>query len=190
MAAEPLRVIAMAYFDMSIDEWESKFEHPGMNPDQLFDKALDSRALTLTFIGMFGLKDPIRTTVPSCVHYARDFGQINVRMISGDHIETAKAVANRAGILRKEDEAKEYSVLLASEFRELCGNVLQKSNYDDESLEFEIENMEEFEKIARDLRVLARATAKDKHMLVVGLKKLGRQISVTGDGINDVEALR
>ena len=48
---------------------------------------------------MFGLKDPLRTTVPSCVKYAREHGHINIRMVSGDHIETAKSVAKTCGIL-------------------------------------------------------------------------------------------
>jgi P-type E1-E2 ATPase len=39
------------------------------------------------------------------------------------------------------------------------------------------------------LRVLARAIPKDKHLLVVGLKELGKAVAVTGDGINDVDAL-
>jgi len=66
---------------------------------------------------MFGLKDPLRPTVQSCVKYARVHGHINVRMVSGDHIETAKQIAKQAGILKKEDEGRDYSVLLASEFR-------------------------------------------------------------------------
>jgi len=41
-----------------------------------------------------------------------------------------------------------------------------------------------------NLRVLARATASDKHLLVVGLKGLGRNVAVAGDGINDVESLQ
>ena len=50
--------------------------------------------------------------------------------------------------------------------------------------------METFKLIAQNLRVLARATASDKHLLVVGLQALGKSVAVTGDGINDVESLQ
>jgi P-type E1-E2 ATPase len=55
---------------------------------------------------------------------------------------------------------------------------------------YTVEDTEMFKDIASNLRVLARATASDKHMLVAGLKSvLNRMVAVTGDGLNDVEAL-
>jgi P-type E1-E2 ATPase len=53
-----------------------------------------------------------------------------------------------------------------------------------------IQNMSEFASIESRLRVLGRAIPYDKHLLVVGLKELGRRVAVTGDGINDVDALK
>jgi magnesium-transporting ATPase (P-type) len=111
-------------------------------------------------------------------------------MVSGDHIETAKQIAKQVGILKKEDEVRDYSVLLPSEFRELCGGLITHKNPETEELEFDVQNRKTFEDVARNLKVLARATAQDKLLLIVGLKGMGHQISVTGDGINDVEALK
>lgn len=54
----------------------------------------------------------------------------------------------------------------------------------------EIQNKQEFAAIASRLRVLGRAIPYDKHLLVVGLKDLGKNVAVTGDGINDVDALK
>jgi P-type E1-E2 ATPase len=53
-----------------------------------------------------------------------------------------------------------------------------------------IANKKEFIQIQNRLRVLARAIPYDKHLLVVGLKESGKCVAVTGDGINDIEALR
>ena len=47
-----------------------------------------------------------------------------------------------------------------------------------------------FEKIAKELKVLARSTPEDKYMLVLGLKNLGSVVAVTGDGTNDAPALK
>jgi Ca2+ transporting ATPase len=53
-----------------------------------------------------------------------------------------------------------------------------------------LENKERFEEIADSLKVLARASPLDKHLLVVGLRSLGREVAVTGDDIDDVHSLR
>lgn len=113
---------------------------------------------------------------------------MGVRMVSGDHVETAKAVARKAGILKAEDLAHEYAVMHSADFNRIVGSQSQKQ-YDD-GVFTEVENQEAFREVARHLRVLARATAADKHLLVVGLKSLGKSVTATGDGINDVEALR
>ena len=55
----------------------------------------------------------------------------------------------------------------------MCGNLISTKNEETDELEFDIENRDAFKEIARNLKVLARASAEDKHMLVVGLKALG-----------------
>ena len=63
------------------------------------NNAMDEGTLKLTLIGTFGLNDPLRNKVKSCVEYAKDHAKLEVRLVSGDHVETAKAVALSTGIL-------------------------------------------------------------------------------------------
>lgn len=80
------------------------------------------------FIGAFGLRDPLRPNVLGCVNYARDQAELNVRLVSGDHIDTARAVARKAGILRDEDLEGEplkskWAVMDAAAFADEVGEV-------------------------------------------------------------------
>lgn len=54
----------------------------------------------------------------------------------------------------------------------------------------QIANIAEFESIIKNLKVLARATSQDKHLLIVGLQSLGKKVAATGDGIFDSMALQ
>jgi len=99
MASKPLRVISFAYFEMEEDQWNVQFEEAGKD----FEQALDENNIQFTFIGAFGLKDPLRSNVKSVVNAVKQKGRVNVRMISGDHYETAKRVAYKAGILSDAD---------------------------------------------------------------------------------------
>lgn len=110
MASSPLRCIAFAFTEMDLDEWKG-LEARGGSPDQALEDSLNNGALPLTFIGVFGLKDSLRPKVKSAITYARDLGKLNVRLVSGDHYETAKAVALKSGILKPEEASKLYSVM-------------------------------------------------------------------------------
>jgi Ca2+ transporting ATPase len=110
-------------------------------------------------------------------------------MVSGDNLETARAVAIKAGIISEEESKQKYACMPAEEFRKLVGEV-RKETDGEGNIKMIIQNKKEFQQIAVRLRVLARAVPKDKNLLVVGLKELGRAVAVTGDGINDVDALR
>lgn len=99
MASKPLRVISFAYFEMEEDQWNAQFEQEGQD----FEQALDDHSIQFTFIGAFGLKDSLRPNVKSVVNAVKQKGHVNVRMISGDHFETAKRVAYKAGILSDAD---------------------------------------------------------------------------------------
>jgi len=56
--------------------------------------------LKFIMLGAFALKDPLRPTVKSAVQHA--YPHMNIRLVSGDHIETATAVARKAGILEQD----------------------------------------------------------------------------------------
>jgi P-type Ca2+ transporter type 2B len=78
--------------------------------------------------------------------------------------------------------------MTAADFREAVGGLVHRNDENGER-KLQVENPHVFHEIAANLKVLARATAADKHLLVVGLRNLGKKVAVTGDGINDIEAL-
>ena len=74
--------------------------------------------MDMTLLGLFGLHDPLREGVRSSVLWAKESGMMNVRLISGDHLETARAVAFRAGILKEEELDNPRACMHADQFRE------------------------------------------------------------------------
>jgi len=99
-----------------------------------------------TWIAVTGIKDPVRPEVPDAVSAVQKAGVV-VRMVTGDHIETAKFIARECGILT----AKHHIAMLGSEFRNLSDE--QKSE------------------VLPNLRVLARSNPKDKQELVKWYKE-------------------
>lgn len=145
----------------------------------------------MTVIGIYGLQDPLRKEIKDSVIKCHTAG-ITIRMVTGDNLDTAKAIAVDAGILtEKEAEGTDhpYAFMVGQDFRKACGG-LEKVK-DDKGVEREqIINLERFRQIESQLRVLARSTPEDKYMLVTGLKQLGKVVAVTGDGTNDAPALK
>lgn len=183
-----LRVLGFAYRVMDSDTWYNNF-HNETNPEEGLANALDQNSLDLTFLGIFGLKDPLRDRVISCVQFAREDARLQVRMVSGDHLDTATQVAIKAGILKADEIQKKYSVMHAKDFREQVGGVVSSYEGEDNIEKLDVEHPSEFRQIIQNLKVLARATAEDKYILAVGLRAQGRQIAVTGDGITDKKIL-
>ncbi|XP_073286804.1 putative calcium-transporting ATPase 13, plasma membrane-type [Primulina huaijiensis] len=157
MAASSLRCIAFAYKHVS------DTEH---GDGEIYNKVQDTG---LTFLGLVGLKDPCRPGVKKAVEDCQYAG-VHVKMITGDNIFTAKAIATECGILGPNHEINDGSVVEGVEFR----------NYTEE------ERMERVEKI----RVMARSSPFDKLLMVQCLKKKGHVVAVTGDGTNDAPALK
>ncbi|KAL2895037.1 Calcium-transporting ATPase 2 plasma membrane-type [Bienertia sinuspersici] len=117
-----------------------------------------------TCIGIIGIKDPVRPGVKEAVAICRAAG-VTVRMVTGDNINTAKAIARECGILTKDGLAIE-----GPEFR-------QKSE-------------EELTELIPKMQVMARSSPMDKHTLVKHLRTtLQEVVAVTGDGTNDAPAL-
>ena len=184
MAELPLRALGFAYAEVPLEDWINRYEVEENGAGRALEDALSSGELQLTFLGAFGLRDPLRPKVQSCIKYAKEHGELGVRLVSGDHLETARTVATKAGILTPADFGRAYSVCSAEDFRAAVGGLEQGADG-----EPTVKNMDAFREVANNLRVLARATAADKHLLVVGLRAMGKSVAVTGDGINDVEAL-
>ena len=120
----------------------------------------------MTWVGLVGIHDPLRPGVIEAVNQCRKSGVV-VRMVTGDNITTARAIATSCGILRAEDDAV---VMEGPKFRQL--------------------NDEEMDKVIPRLRVLARSSPEDKKILVGKLKAKGETVAVTGDGTNDGPALK
>ncbi|KAF5181527.1 Calcium-transporting atpase [Thalictrum thalictroides] len=147
-ANEALRTLCLAYMELGND---------------YSDK--DSLPLKgYTCIGIVGIKDPVRPGVKESVAICRSAG-ITVRMVTGDNINTAKAIARECGILTEGGVAIEGPV-----FRE--------------------KSLEELQEIIPKLQVMARSSPLDKHTLVKHLRTtFGEVVAVTGDGTNDAPAL-
>jgi Ca2+-transporting ATPase len=119
----------------------------------------------LTFAGWVGIRDPLRAEVPAAVGLCRRAG-IDVKMITGDNPETARAIAADAGLLQPSDAL----VLTSDEFEKLTDAELA-------------------DRLDR-LRVLARAKPLDKYRLVKALQAQGHVVAMTGDGTNDAPSLK
>ncbi|KAL2622967.1 hypothetical protein R1flu_003172 [Riccia fluitans] len=114
-------------------------------------------------IAIVGIKDPVRPGVPEAVRLCYGAG-VKVRMVTGDNLNTAKAIARECGILT-DGEAVE-----GPDFR----------NWSDQDMRSRIPS----------IQVMARSSPTDKHTLVKWLKALGEVVAVTGDGTNDAPALK
>ncbi|XP_062187697.1 calcium-transporting ATPase 1, plasma membrane-type-like isoform X2 [Phragmites australis] len=117
-----------------------------------------------TLIAVFGIKDPLRPSVREAVKTCHAAG-INVRMVTGDNINTAKAIARECGILTDDGIAIEGP-------------------------EFRVKSPDEMREIIPRIQVMARSLPLDKHTLVTNLRGMFNEVvAVTGDGTNDAPAL-
>jgi P-type Ca2+ transporter type 2C len=121
---------------------------------------------TMTWVGVVGIHDPLREGVVEAVAQCQHSGVV-VRMVTGDNVTTARAIATECGILRKDEEG---IVMEGPVFRQLSD--------------------EQMDETLPRLRVLARSSPEDKRILVARLKHLGETVAVTGDGTNDGPALK
>ncbi|KAM3911806.1 plasma membrane calcium-transporting ATPase 3 isoform 2-T2 [Leptodactylus fuscus] len=166
MACDGLRTICIAYRDFQgvpEPEWENENEIVG----------------DLTCIAVVGIEDPVRPEVPEAIRKCQRAG-ITVRMVTGDNINTARAIAAKCGIIQP---GEDFLCLEGKEFNRRIRN--EKGEIEQERLD----------KIWPKLRVLARSSPTDKHTLVKGIidSTIGEQrqvVAVTGDGTNDGPALK
>ena len=173
-ASRALRTLTLAYKKVDPD-FELKNENGEVNMENL--------EKDLVLLAVCGIEDPIRPEVPSAVERCMSAG-ISVRMVTGDNPLTATAIARRCHILPGDYQYSEdkKEVMLGEEFRSRV-----KGLKEDKSC---VGDLEEFEKIIKGLRVLARSSPEDKFILVTGLRQLNQVVAVTGDGSNDAPALK
>ncbi len=118
----------------------------------------------LCFIGLTGMIDPVRPEVKAAIEECRSAG-IRPIMITGDHIDTAKAIAKELGILGSNEAAVTGAEL---------------SNMDDAT----------FEKVFKTITVYARVQPEHKVRIVNAWKKAGYITAMTGDGVNDAPSIK
>ncbi|KAI0497028.1 hypothetical protein KFK09_023356 [Dendrobium nobile] len=158
MAALSLRCVALAYRLHELENVPREQER-------------DSWALPendLILLGIVGIKDPCRPGVRAAVELCTNAG-VKVRMVTGDNLQTAKAIALDCGILHSEEEATEPTLIEGKVFRALS----EKAR----------------EEVAEKISVMGRSSPNDKLLLVQALRKKGHVVAVTGDGTNDAPAL-
>uniref|UniRef100_A0A6Q2Z0X4 Calcium-transporting ATPase n=1 Tax=Esox lucius TaxID=8010 RepID=A0A6Q2Z0X4_ESOLU len=167
MASDGLRTICVAYRDFPSEAGEPDWDS-------------ESEILNdLTCICVVGIEDPVRPEVPDAILKCQRAG-ITVRMVTGDNINTARAIATKCGILLP---GEDFLCLEGKEFNQLIRN--------DQG---EVEQ-ERLDKVWPKLRVLARSSPTDKHTLVKGIidstvLETRQVVAVTGDGTNDGPALK
>ncbi|XP_039653408.1 plasma membrane calcium-transporting ATPase 2 isoform X1 [Perca fluviatilis] len=166
MACEGLRTICVAYRDFSGDPEPNWDDEPSILNN-------------LTAICVVGIEDPVRPEVPDAILKCQRAG-ITVRMVTGDNINTARAIAIKCGIIHP---GEDFLCIDGKEFNRRIRN---------EKGEVEQERMD---KVWPKLRVLARSSPTDKHTLVKGIidSTIADQrqvVAVTGDGTNDGPALK
>uniref|UniRef100_A0A673M0P5 Calcium-transporting ATPase n=1 Tax=Sinocyclocheilus rhinocerous TaxID=307959 RepID=A0A673M0P5_9TELE len=166
MACDGLRTICIAYRELPADPM----------PD--WDNETDIVS-NLTCITVVGIEDPVRPEVPEAIRKCQRAG-ITVRMVTGDNINTARAIAAKCGIIHPGDD------FLCMEGKEFNRRIRNEKG--------EIEQ-ERIDKIWPKLRVLARSSPTDKHTLVKGIidstiVEQRQVVAVTGDGTNDGPALK
>ena len=123
----------------------------------------------LHFLGLAGLYDPPRPETAGAVAQCRKAG-ITVHMVTGDHIKTAKAIAQEVGILSDQFHLPETSVMTATDF----GNLTDEQVDAMESLPL----------------VIARCSPLTKVRVIQALHRRGAFCIMTGDGVNDSPALK
>ena len=149
MGNKALRVFAVAFKEYA-------------SAPEVYDSA--SLENDMIFIGLTGMIDPVRPEVKDAIVECRGAG-ITPIMITGDHINTAKAIARELGILTDDSQA-------------MMGADIDK--YSDE----------EFEKIVENVFVYARVQPEHKTRIVNAWKAKGYVTAMTGDGVNDAPSIK
>ena len=149
-AAQSLRTMLIAY--RPVEESEDV-------------KDVDAIEQNMIFIALVGIQDPLRPEAIEAVRKCKDAGVI-VRMVTGDFVETARAISTECGIISDPSDL----VMEGKDFAKMS-------------------KVELLDKID-NLRVLARSSPTDKYRLVSFLMECGEVVAVTGDGSNDSAALK
>jgi Ca2+-transporting ATPase len=159
-ASRSLRTIGLIYRDF--ESWPPRESRK--NEDDPTQAIFGDIFNKMTFLAVVGIQDPLRPSVREAVKDCQHAG-VYVRMVTGDNVLTAKAIAEDCGIL-----VPGGVVMEGPTFRKL--------------------SKRDMDAVIPKLCVLARSSPEDKRRLVKRLKELGETVAVTGDGTNDAPALK
>ncbi|KRL21928.1 calcium-translocating P-type ATPase, PMCA-type [Lentilactobacillus kisonensis DSM 19906 = JCM 15041] len=154
LATQALRVLAFAYRD--VDQVPTDLTSAAQERD-------------MTFVGLIGMIDPERPEVAQAVAEAKSAGIKSV-MITGDHQDTAQAIAKRLGIIGHGESQADNKVINGAQLDELSD-----SQFDNE---------------VGNIAVYARVAPEHKVRIVKAWQKKGKVVAMTGDGVNDAPALK
>ena len=155
LAGEGMRVIAIAQRDFPLDAW-TEFESSGIPPVDLVGD--------LVLLSLVGIVDPPRPEAKLAIAEAKQAG-IDVKMITGDHASTARAIGKELGLIEGSATAVTGAEL---------------DTLSDDELDRRID----------EVSVFARVAPEHKIRLVAALQRKSRVVAMTGDGVNDAPALK
>lgn len=162
-AGQAMRTLAFAYGVLP----------PGTPDDpERLHAMRDALEAGLVYLGFVAIRDPLRDDVKAAIDDCRHAG-IEVKMITGDNVETARAIGHEVGLIARHDEpvdTPDAAILTSKRFNQLSDDELKRQ--------------------LPKLRILARARPLDKFRMVKALQELGEVVAVTGDGTNDAPALK
>jgi len=148
LAKKGMRVLALSYRDVPTST-------KSVSKEMVYN---------LVFAGLVGMKDPPRREIKQAIEKARNAG-IRIIMKTGDHKETAIAIAKEIGLVKGN-----YRAYTESELEKLSD--------------------EEFKEVVKKIDVFARVTPKMKMKIIKTLQEQGEVVAMTGDGVNDAPALK
>ncbi len=156
LAKKAMRVLALAYKDAPPD----------------LDTLSEDMVNDLVFVGVIGMMDPPRPEVKEAIAKARNAG-IRIVMKTGDHKDTAVAIAREIGLIDETalDSNSKYPIALTEQ-------------------ELSQLSQEEFEEAVKHVYVFARLTPNMKLRILETLQNQGHIVAMTGDGVNDAPALK
>jgi Ca2+-transporting ATPase len=162
-ASRAMRTLAFAFAPLPAD---TPTDEDGLHARR------DSLERNLVYAGFVAIRDPLRDDVKAAVAECRAAG-IEVKMITGDNQETARAIGHEIGLVSRPDEPIDEpgaAIITSTHFNELTDDQLKQA--------------------LPNLRIVARARPLDKFRMVKLLQEMGEVVAVTGDGTNDAPALK
>ncbi|KAI9901088.1 hypothetical protein N3K66_002905 [Trichothecium roseum] len=168
LAGQGQRVLALAYRN-----WDGRFTQKQSSSGAEEDQLRGEVEQGLTLLGLAGIYDPPRRETKPSIGECSNAG-IKVHMLTGDHPETAKAIAKEVGIIPKNLGVLPDSVASA---------IVQKATDFDKMTDDEIDALEELP------LVIARCAPDTKTRMIEALRRRGAFMAMTGDGVNDAPSL-